>query len=138
MQTSLPVLNTQKKVEVAPGEFIASGLLQAPGEMVPKWGIVELLPMPGGLYKAVLRTHDDWQRVSRANLRKLKVEIEYRTFVRLIDAGFIKGRRPAPGTRQFSLKSLAQHLSNVETDPFFWDGPKRRSTYMAAINNEQE
>lgn len=106
-----------KLVEAAPGVFVTPTV--AP-EDVPRYGICHLKRQPDGSYIPVLRQYGSMVRMGRDLLAKAGLEaLSLRTLYRLVAAGFVKHRRPAPNLILVDLGSLAQHLED-SADPEFW------------------
>lgn len=90
-------------------------------ERVPTIGVVRLARDPKGRLIPMLRTWKPEVRLTKDLPAQLGIEIDYRTLCRLISAGFIRARRPAPRLTLVSIESLIEHL-DLCRDPEFWEG----------------
>lgn len=117
--------------EVAPGIFATTEL--APEE-VPRFGIVRMLRQPDGRYIPVLTGYGQMMRMGDQFVRKCGIEgLSTRTLYRLIAAGFVRCRRPAPNVIFVDLVSLVEHLEKTE-DPEFWNAENLRRYRQAEKN----
>ena len=104
-----------EKVQAVPGKFIDAEVNTA-----PRVGMLDWVKVGPDTYRAVPRTREVWTRLSPAVVKRLGLGIDYRLFLRLINAGFVKGQKVTPSTYTFSLESYEAHLEAVRNDPEFW------------------
>jgi hypothetical protein len=115
-------------VEIAPGHYAAPTVHPAD---VPRFGLVKLMRQTDGTYLPMLRHHGQWRRCGEDLLKDTGLEaMSYRTFYRLVNAGFVKQTRPAPNVILVDLGSLVDHIE-AAGDPEFWT-PERRKRFMQA------
>lgn len=114
-------------VEIAPGQRIKP----LAGREVPRAAVLEWLPAGDGLYRAQARVCH-WERLKRDNLERLGIGMNVFTLERLIRAGFVAGRKPAPNTALFDLMSFYEHLDRVAADEWFWEDEENLRKYRSA------
>lgn len=124
--------HTVRAAEIAPGIYAPSEAL--PREVVPRYGICQLMRQADGSYLPVLKGWaPKWKLVTDPEKIRaaLGIAINYRTLIRLWRAGFIAASMPGPSTTLIDLASLTNHL-NATQDPEFWT-PERRARYSATV-----
>lgn len=115
-------------VEAAPGVYVAPSV--AP-EDVPRYGICHLKRQADGSYIPVMKQFARHSRMAADLPERLGLEgLSTRTLYRLIAAGFIAHRRPAPNVILVDLASLAKHLEEC-ADPDFWT-PRRIALFRSS------
>jgi hypothetical protein len=122
------VMPTGKVIEVAPG----TRMLPIPRADVHMESIafVRWQAVGDGSYRPVYKVIDPDIRFTEAE-KILKVP--YRTLLRLVRGGFVKGEQITPGYWQMNLFSYFDHVERVRKDPEFWQREKNRRTYRDAL-----
>jgi hypothetical protein len=115
-KTAITLLPGGRSIELAPGE-VSRKVVALPADLAPVCGVFRWQAVGDGTYRPTARIHEQFVDLQVA-VEALGVPRD--TLRRLIDAGFIAGRKPSPMRRQVSLASLSKHLEAVENDPDFW------------------
>jgi hypothetical protein len=117
-KAALPVtlLPGGRTILSAPGAITSKVLALSP-EQAPPCGIFRWQAVGDGTFRPIARIHEQFVDLQVA-VEALGIPRD--TLRRLIDAGFVKGRKPSPMRRQVNLSSLSDHLDAVERDPDFW------------------
>ena len=119
-----------RQIEVAPGKTV----FPAPDDIdLPKVALVSWQKIGPSEYRPVVRIHERWVRLTGALPEHLGMGIDYNTLMRLIKAGFVASRRPAPNTTVIDVESWFEHL-HASSDPEFWD---LRSDPSTRLNNRE-
>lgn len=103
-------------LELEPGKKSASDVTAT----VPLFGIVEFQQLGNGDLRAKTLHLGEWLVLHQSNLKKLGVQMDVRTVIRLGNNGYVRVRQPGPQTRELNLASWVAHLKAVEGDPLFW------------------
>ncbi len=119
-----------RPIEVAPGKSIQP----LPQDLdLPKVALVSWQKIGPNEYRPVVRVHERWVRVTGGLPVQLGMGIDYNTLMRLIKAGFIVSRRPAPNTTVIDLESWFAHMQ-ASSDAEFWD---RRDDPATRLTNRE-
>lgn len=103
---------------------------------VPKYGMIEWVKIGPETYRSVVKTREQWVRLTPTIVKEMGLGIPYRCLIQLINAKFVEGQKASPGVWLFSLDSYAEHLQKCKADPYFWDKDhpdKNYERYMAAV-----
>lgn len=93
-----------------------------PAELRPRFGlVVSFRAAPDGSLIPILRTQDEWVRLTESLPRDLGLDISVWTLKRLCRCTIVQWRQIAPGTYEMNLHSLDAHLVGCATDPEYWD-----------------
>ena len=92
-----------------------------PAELRPRFGVVRFQTLPDGTLKPVLRTQDEWVRMTENLPRDLGLSISNDTLKRLCRSGIVLWRQITPGGYELNLHSLDAHLQGCANDPEYWD-----------------
>ena len=111
---ALRVIGSRAAVQIPPGAKVAP----APLEAMPQFAIARWEAQGGNLYAAVVRPWPQWVPVNGQLLRA--VNKPRKTFLRLLEAGLVKSRRPTPHTREVEVESLVAYLEGCQ-DPEYWE-----------------
>jgi hypothetical protein len=113
---TVTMLPNGRRIAAAPGALTGK-TLALDAEQAPTVGIFRWQPAGDGTFKPTARIHEQFVDLQVA-VEALGVPRD--TLRRLIDAGFVAGRKPSPMRRQVNIASLSNHLTAVEEDPDFW------------------
>jgi hypothetical protein len=128
----LAMLQKGGLIEVAPGLWRPC----KPGD-VPEVVLARLESAGNGAYRLV-PAGEAWARLDSTTVSALGFPGRWDTLLRLGIAGFIEIVKPAPGTTLLNLASWWGHLRRCAEDPWFWDDPRRRKTYLDACREIQQ
>jgi hypothetical protein len=117
---------SRKMAEVAPGVKVAP----LAKEHVPELAVIKWQAIGDGTYRPVVIINETDIRVSKA---AKVLDIDYKTLLRLIRAGFIKSTQPAPRWLHMSLSSWFDHVERVRKDPEFWSRKENMQKYREAL-----
>jgi len=114
-------------VEFMPGRVaeLPAELMREPAKMV----ICKLVKQGNGMYAPVPVEWGPMVRMSRKLHQELGLPCSFITIYKLVKAGLIVGRMPAPKTLLIDLASLVEHFQNTVVDPDkprFWNDERTR------------
>ena len=127
MTQTVRLIHSDTTLTIAPGQEV----VDIPREAVPRYGFVQLVALPDGTYRPVLKSWNAMVKLTFDLPKQLALDVAHDTLSRLVRAEFISGRYISPSNCLIDLNSLYEHLEACR-DPEFWN-PQRRARYQQAI-----
>lgn len=123
----LPLLTPDQPSAAVLGALPGTSVVLEPGKrylplplaVCPPSALGQLVPAGDGTFRFVAQIMPRWFVLNAKTLRLLGIPCSQRTLLRLMIAGFIETRRPAPNTREFSYDAYLAH-AEASRDPEFW------------------
>jgi hypothetical protein len=103
-------------IQIAPGQTVD---IPVPRGAIPKYAWVRLHQLPDGNYLPVMKHWGQMIRLEKGTPQALGLDCGYRTLLRLIKSGLVRGVRVAPNSWLLDLDSLGRHLE-AAADEEFW------------------